>query len=220
MGWSIPSVLGQELGLGRGLSTERRAAVLVRLQNSRNTVNSVIPVIFLMALQRGSRPPGSASFSPPVVREGEHHAVAVTPVGKALHDKVLPNSEPKLRALFTGAASKVSTSRDAPPVLMARPVRAREPARRACLPLARLAACEVGDGHAASVRRSAPNRPAPHPPWARLPGARAPSAAVSDGRSRCRGRVRLRTAGTVSGPLCPRSSCRSRRTRGRQSSLP
>ena len=35
------------------------------------------------------------------VGKGEHHAVALTPAGKTLHDKALPNSEPKLRALFT-----------------------------------------------------------------------------------------------------------------------
>lgn len=34
------------------------------------------------------------------VGKGEHHAVALTPAGKTLHDKALPNSEPKLRALF------------------------------------------------------------------------------------------------------------------------
>jgi transposase len=35
------------------------------------------------------------------VGKGEHHAVALTPAGKTLHDKALPNSELKLRALFT-----------------------------------------------------------------------------------------------------------------------
>jgi Transposase len=34
------------------------------------------------------------------VGKGEHHAVGVDPAGKRLHDGPLPNSEPKLRALF------------------------------------------------------------------------------------------------------------------------
>ena len=38
------------------------------------------------------------------VGKGEHHAVALTPAGKTMHDKALPNSEPKLRALFAKLA--------------------------------------------------------------------------------------------------------------------
>ncbi|SER99563.1 Transposase IS116/IS110/IS902 family protein [Lentzea xinjiangensis] len=34
------------------------------------------------------------------VGKGEHHAVGLNPTGKRLHDGPLPNSEPKLRALF------------------------------------------------------------------------------------------------------------------------
>ena len=34
------------------------------------------------------------------VGKGEHHAVALDPAGQRLHDGPLPNSEPKLRALF------------------------------------------------------------------------------------------------------------------------
>lgn len=34
------------------------------------------------------------------VGEGEHHATAVTPVGKKAFDKRLPNSEPELREAF------------------------------------------------------------------------------------------------------------------------
>uniref|UniRef100_UPI000365EF81 IS110 family transposase n=1 Tax=Actinoalloteichus spitiensis TaxID=252394 RepID=UPI000365EF81 len=34
------------------------------------------------------------------VGKGEHHAVGLDPVGKRLHDGPLPNSEPKLRAMF------------------------------------------------------------------------------------------------------------------------
>ena len=38
------------------------------------------------------------------VGKGEHHAVALAPNGKTLHDRALPNSEPKLRALFAKLA--------------------------------------------------------------------------------------------------------------------
>jgi transposase len=38
------------------------------------------------------------------VGNGEHHAVALTPNGKTLHDRALPNSEPRLRALFAKLA--------------------------------------------------------------------------------------------------------------------
>ncbi|MYW94332.1 IS110 family transposase [Amycolatopsis rubida] len=39
------------------------------------------------------------------VGKGEHHAVALDPDGKRLHDGPLPNSEPKLRALFDKLAA-------------------------------------------------------------------------------------------------------------------
>jgi transposase len=38
------------------------------------------------------------------VGKGEHHAVALTPNGKTLYDKALPNSEPRLRALLAKLA--------------------------------------------------------------------------------------------------------------------
>jgi transposase len=38
------------------------------------------------------------------VGKGEHHATALTPAGKRLHDRALPNSEPRLRALFAKLA--------------------------------------------------------------------------------------------------------------------
>lgn len=38
------------------------------------------------------------------VGKGEHHATALTPAGKRLYDRALPNSEPKLRALFAKLA--------------------------------------------------------------------------------------------------------------------
>jgi hypothetical protein len=34
------------------------------------------------------------------VGKGAHHAVGLDPTGKRLHDKALPNSEPKLREMF------------------------------------------------------------------------------------------------------------------------
>jgi len=39
------------------------------------------------------------------VGKGEHHAVGLDPTGKRLHDGPLPNSEPKLRALFDKLAA-------------------------------------------------------------------------------------------------------------------
>ncbi|AXB45013.1 MULTISPECIES: IS110 family transposase [Pseudonocardiaceae] len=39
------------------------------------------------------------------VGKGEHHAVGLDPAGKRLHDAPLPNSEPKLRALFDKLAA-------------------------------------------------------------------------------------------------------------------
>ncbi len=39
------------------------------------------------------------------VGKGEHHAVGLDPAGKRLHDRPLPNSEPKLRALFDKLAA-------------------------------------------------------------------------------------------------------------------
>lgn len=40
------------------------------------------------------------------VGKGEHHAVGLSPAGKKVHDRALPNSEPKLRALFDKLATK------------------------------------------------------------------------------------------------------------------
>jgi transposase len=39
------------------------------------------------------------------VGKGEHHAVGLDPAGKRLHDAALPNSEPRLRALFDKLAA-------------------------------------------------------------------------------------------------------------------
>ncbi|WP_443334159.1 IS110 family transposase [Streptomyces sp. CB02130] len=43
------------------------------------------------------------------VGKGEHHATAVTPVGKKAFDKRLPNTEPKLRELFAKLQAKHGT---------------------------------------------------------------------------------------------------------------
>ena len=43
------------------------------------------------------------------VGKGEHHATALTPAGKKVFDKPLPNNEPKLRELFTKLQAKHGT---------------------------------------------------------------------------------------------------------------
>ncbi|GAP51842.1 IS110 transposase [Streptomyces azureus] len=43
------------------------------------------------------------------VGKGEHHATAVTPVGKKAFEKRLPNTEPKLRELFAKLQAKHGT---------------------------------------------------------------------------------------------------------------
>jgi hypothetical protein len=43
------------------------------------------------------------------VGEGEHHARGLTPAGKTVCDKCLPNTEPKLRALFDKLIAKLGT---------------------------------------------------------------------------------------------------------------
>jgi transposase len=43
------------------------------------------------------------------VGKGEHHAHGLTPAGKTVHDKRMPNSEPKLRALFDKLRAKFGT---------------------------------------------------------------------------------------------------------------
>ena len=58
------------------------------------------------------------------VGKGEHRAVALTPRGRTLHDKALPNSEPRLRALFAKLArhGKVLVVVDQPASIGALPV--------------------------------------------------------------------------------------------------
>ena len=43
------------------------------------------------------------------VGKGEHHGRGLTPAGKTVFDKRLPNSEPKLRALFDKLSAKYGT---------------------------------------------------------------------------------------------------------------
>jgi hypothetical protein len=43
------------------------------------------------------------------VGKGEHHAHGLTPAGKTVYDKRLPNTEPKLRALFDKLITKFGT---------------------------------------------------------------------------------------------------------------
>lgn len=40
------------------------------------------------------------------VGKSGHHAVALTPAGKKVHDKALPNNEPRLRALLDKLAAR------------------------------------------------------------------------------------------------------------------
>jgi hypothetical protein len=43
------------------------------------------------------------------VGKGEHHATALTPAGKKVFDKRLPNTEPKLREVFARLQAKHGT---------------------------------------------------------------------------------------------------------------
>ncbi|MFD9130387.1 IS110 family transposase, partial [Kitasatospora sp. NPDC059571] len=43
------------------------------------------------------------------VGKGEHHATALTPAGKKVFDRALPNSEPRLRELFMRLQAKHGT---------------------------------------------------------------------------------------------------------------
>jgi transposase len=58
------------------------------------------------------------------VGKGEHHACALDPSGKKLHDKPLPNDEQRLRALFTqlGRHGRVLVVVDQPASIGALPV--------------------------------------------------------------------------------------------------
>ncbi|RBM05985.1 IS110 family transposase [Streptomyces sp. PT12] len=81
------------------------------------------------------------------VGKGEHHGHAMTPAGKTVYDKRLPNSEPKLRALFDKLRSKFG------PVL----VIVDQPASIGALPLtvARDAGCHVAYLPGLAMRRIA-----------------------------------------------------------------
>jgi transposase len=81
------------------------------------------------------------------VGKGEHHAHGLTPVGKTVYDKRLPNTEPKLRALFDKLLAKFGT------VL----VIVDQPANIGALPLAvaRDAGCQVAYLPGLAMRRAA-----------------------------------------------------------------
>lgn len=48
---------------------------------------------------------------PPGHRQGRHHGTALTPAGKRVFDKRLPNSEPKMRAMLDKLTAKHGTAR-------------------------------------------------------------------------------------------------------------
>ena len=81
------------------------------------------------------------------VGKGEHHAHGLTPAGKTVYDKRLPNTEPKLRALFDRLTEKFGT------VL----VIVDQPANIGALPLAvaRDAGCQVAYLPGLAMRRAA-----------------------------------------------------------------
>ncbi|WP_034263005.1 IS110 family transposase [Actinospica robiniae] len=81
------------------------------------------------------------------VGKGEHHAHGLTPAGKTVYDKRLPNTEPKLRALFEKLIAKFAT------VL----VIVDQPANIGALPLsvARDVGCQVAYLPGLAMRRAA-----------------------------------------------------------------
>lgn len=81
------------------------------------------------------------------VGKSTHHGHGLTPAGKKVHDKPLPNSEPKLRAVFDKLAAKFGT------VLVV----VDQPASIGALPLtvAREAGCEVAYLPGPAMRRIA-----------------------------------------------------------------
>src|SRR5262245_20318621 len=84
------------------------------------------------------------------VGKGEHHACALDPSGKRLHDKPLPNDEAKLQALFAKLAEHG-------PVLMV----VDQPASIGALPVAvaRAAGCQVAYLPGLTMRRLADLHP-------------------------------------------------------------
>ena len=81
------------------------------------------------------------------VGKGEHHGHGLTPAGKKVFDKRLPNSEPKLRAVFDKLTAKFGT------VL----VIVDQPANIGALPLtvARDCGCQVAYLPGLAMRRAA-----------------------------------------------------------------
>jgi hypothetical protein len=84
------------------------------------------------------------------VGKGEHHACALDPSGKKLHDKPLPNDEQRLRALFTqlGRHGRVLVAVDQPASIGALPVA-----------VARAAGCQVAYLPGLTMRRLADVHP-------------------------------------------------------------
>jgi hypothetical protein len=71
----------------------------------------------------------------PDVGKGEHHGTALTPAGKKVFDKPLPNSEPRLRELFEKLRSGHGTVLvvvDQPASIGALPLRRRAGCRPSC----------------------------------------------------------------------------------------
>jgi len=84
------------------------------------------------------------------VGKDEHHATALSPAGKRLHDKALPNTEPGLRELFTALAQHG-------PVLVV----VDQPASIGALPVAvaRTMGCQIGYLPGLTMRRLADLHP-------------------------------------------------------------
>ncbi|MFD8645926.1 transposase [Streptomyces zaomyceticus] len=108
------------------------------------------------------------------VGKGEHHATAVTPVGRKAFDKRLPNTEPKLRELFaklkgrhrTGLVVVAWTGTTAGAAMGGGDTRPRH-RRRARDELA--AARLRGDAHGRLPRRRGDLRPRPPPLHSEVP---------------------------------------------------
>lgn len=79
------------------------------------------------------------------VGKGEHHGTVLTPAGKKVFDKPLPNNEPRLRELFT----KLQARHGAVLVVV------DQPASIGALPLV---VARLVDGHGAILLRRGRNR--------------------------------------------------------------
>lgn len=129
-----------------------------------------------------------------------HHGHGLTPAGKKVFDKPMPNSEPKLRAVFDKLKAKFGT------VL----VIVDQPASIGALPLtvARDAGCEVAYLPGLAMRRIADLYPGEAKtdakgPWPRI---------LNTGYAACASvvGVRWRAFSKAIGDRCPRRECRRR----------